>query len=117
MTKKVNGITYQYITYNNRYSQPWQYVADNLISKFIAQDINQEFAFVVTYQCTKTIADARICVYQPGLKKLIPFGCVMASAQPKLDSLCPQETEVNELTDVQKRRYFVKGYIVEGYID
>lgn len=116
MIKEKNGIRYEYITYNNRWSLPWQFYVDNLISAFIAQDIGQEFMFVVTYQCTHITADAQICVYLAGLKKMIPFGCVMASQRTKLSDLSPQEREFNELTDVQKRKYFEDQYIAEGYI-
>jgi len=112
-----NGISYEYVTYNNRWTIHGHGFIDNLISSFIAQDIGQNFRFVITYQEDQINIDAKICVSQMGLRKFISFGCVMASAQPQLSSLCPDEREFNELTEVQKRRYFVEGYIVEGYID
>lgn len=111
-----NGQTYEYIRYENRYTYPWQYYVDNLISAFISQDVNKEYAFVVNYRCNLITADALICVYQPGRTKMIAFGCVLASAQAVLSSLRPQECEPVELTESQKLKYFADGYITPGYV-
>lgn len=112
-----NGISYEYVTYNNRWTIHGHGYIDNLISAFIAQDIGQEFKFEVTYQETPLNINARICVFQAGVdNKFIPFGCVMAAAQPKLISMCPDKRYYNELTHIQQRRYFAEGYIAEDYI-
>lgn len=113
-----NDITYEYVRYNNRWTIHSHAYVDNQISKLVAQDPLKEFAFVVTYQETLTSCDAKICIFQPGLKgSLIPFGCVQASALANLDNFRPDKCYYNELTNIQKRRYFVEDYIVEGYID
>lgn len=116
-----NGMKYEYVRYNNKYSLPWQFYVDNLISYFISQDVNKDYAFVVTYQCTAVVADAIICVFQPGRNKLIPFGCVKATAKADLFSLRPQcasaEEVEQELTPTQVLRYFAEGYVDEGYVE
>lgn len=113
-----NGLSYEYVTYNNRWTIHGHAFIDNAISAFVAQDIKQEFKFVVTYQETVLDINAKVCVFQKGkTDKFISFGCVLVMSNPKLSDLVPDRCEYNELTEIQKRRYFVEGYIVEGYID
>lgn len=90
MIKTVNGITYEYVTRQNRWIYPSSQAVDRLISEFIAQDIGQLYKFVITYQETLLTCDALICVYKAGDQgKLIPYGCVQASARPTLAALIP----------------------------
>ena len=105
MIKTVNGLTYEYVTTLNRWIYPGSAFVERLVSKFIAQDIGQLYKFVVTYEETLLACDAKICVFQAGVSKLIPFGCVQASAQPNLASLRPTISDISELTEEQRIKY------------
>ncbi len=112
---KGNGLIYEYVTRNNRWTRPSSGFIETFVNRFISEDIGQNYMFVVTYTENSVVCDATICVYRPDvvLGKMIPLGCVSA-LNAKLSDLiasCP----IPEPSPIPGAHYYVPGYYEQNY--